>query len=142
MAAVYATDLYHYQRDGQPNANLSCDISSKNLHRVDNMKPDIASPLSIDGHSKTLTHTAGSIETILSRYEGIDKDKELDAKTLIEENQRLRDMTLCKICMDKSSCIVLLPCGYMVCCANCSLAMRKCPICRVLVRATVKAFTA
>ncbi|KAL3883105.1 hypothetical protein ACJMK2_029398 [Sinanodonta woodiana] len=72
----------------------------------------------------------------------VEVEKKLDAKTLKEENQRLIDMTLCKVCMDKSSCIVFLPCGHMVCCASCSPAMRKCPICRVLVRATVKAFMA
>ncbi|KAL3883106.1 hypothetical protein ACJMK2_029399 [Sinanodonta woodiana] len=76
------------------------------------------------------------------KYQHVEDNTKLDAKTLKEENQRLRDMTLCKVCMDKSSCIVFLPCGHMVCCASCSPAMRKCPICRVLVRGTVKAFMA
>ncbi|KAK3589187.1 hypothetical protein CHS0354_018898 [Potamilus streckersoni] len=74
------------------------------------------------------------------KYEQVEDNKKLDAKALKEENQRLRDMSICKICMDNASCIVFLPCGHMVCCANCSPAMRKCPICRVLVRGTVKAF--
>ncbi|KAL3883108.1 hypothetical protein ACJMK2_029401 [Sinanodonta woodiana] len=76
------------------------------------------------------------------KKEQVEDNAELDEKTLKEENQRLRDMSICKICMDNVSCIVFLPCGHMVCCASCSPAMRKCPICRVLVRTAVNAFMA
>ncbi|KAK3589186.1 hypothetical protein CHS0354_018897 [Potamilus streckersoni] len=112
---------------------------------------DSAKPSEFDKRSETGNYTDSSLSSSLTssvsssnevKHVQVEEKKKLDAKTLIEENQRLRDMALCKICMDKSSCIVFLPCGHMVCCASCSPAMRKCPICREIVRATVKAFMA
>ncbi|KAL3883089.1 hypothetical protein ACJMK2_029382 [Sinanodonta woodiana] len=72
----------------------------------------------------------------------VESHSKVNSKSLMEENERLRDKTICKICMESDSCIVFLPCGHMVCCVTCAPAMRKCPICRVVVRGTVKAFMA
>jgi len=38
--------------------------------------------------------------------------------------------------------LAFLPCGHLVCCADCAPAMRKCPICRGYVKGTVKTFLA
>ena len=37
---------------------------------------------------------------------------------------------LCKICYDAEYNIVFLPCGHVVTCKKCSIAIFKCPICR------------
>ncbi|XP_059150223.1 death-associated inhibitor of apoptosis 2-like isoform X2 [Physella acuta] len=57
-----------------------------------------------------------------------------------EQNNRLRQQTVCKICMDKEVAVVFLPCGHLASCADCASAMRDCPICRVNVRGIVRAF--
>lgn len=58
----------------------------------------------------------------------------------IEENRRLRDARTCKVCMDAEVNTVLLPCGHLVCCTDCSTLIGACPICRVLIKGTVKTF--
>lgn len=62
------------------------------------------------------------------------------AVSLEEENRRLKEARLCKICMDSEVEIVLLPCGHLVTCINCSHSLADCPLCRQAIRATVRTF--
>lgn len=64
----------------------------------------------------------------------------LDLQTVQKEYQELQDLTICKVCMVEKVSIVFLPCGHIVTCAECAPAMRNCPICRKLVKGTVRAF--
>ncbi|KAL3882670.1 hypothetical protein ACJMK2_028987 [Sinanodonta woodiana] len=64
--------------------------------------------------------------------------KELES--LLEKNQELKDQMTCKICMDREACIVFLPCCHMMACPQCAPALRKCPVCRQLVKGTVRAY--
>jgi len=61
---------------------------------------------------------------------------------MLEENQRLKESQMCKICLDKPADVIFLPCGHMVSCGQCAPALNKCPICRKLVSGLVKAFFA
>lgn len=36
----------------------------------------------------------------------------------------------CVVCLERKSCIILLPCGHLCCCNDCSLDLRQCPLCR------------
>jgi len=65
-----------------------------------------------------------------------------DAKSLEEENLKLKEQRLCKICMDEEVNIVLLPCGHLVSCVKCAPALRNCPICRNGIKGTVRTFMA
>ncbi|XP_062571498.1 putative inhibitor of apoptosis [Saccostrea cucullata] len=65
-------------------------------------------------------------------------DSYSDTKALIEENRRLKDLRVCKICLENEASIAMLPCGHLCCCPDCAPAMRKCPICRQFVKGTVK----
>ncbi|KAJ7334345.1 E3 ubiquitin-protein ligase lrsam1 [Desmophyllum pertusum] len=52
-----------------------------------------------------------------------------------------RDMTTeCVICMDHRSDVVLLNCGHVCCCFNCSSSLSSCPICRHPVVQRVRIF--
>ncbi|KAL3882672.1 hypothetical protein ACJMK2_028989 [Sinanodonta woodiana] len=63
-----------------------------------------------------------------------------DFESMLEENRELKKQMTCKICMDAEACIVFLPCSHMMTCPQCAPAFRKCPVCRALVRGTVRAF--
>ena len=63
-----------------------------------------------------------------------------DTKSLKEENKQLKQMQVCKICMDKYVSITFLPCGHLVCCEDCAKNMRKCPICRKRIKGQVRTF--
>lgn len=54
------------------------------------------------------------------------------------ENSELKERTTCKICCESIVSIVFLPCGHLVCCAQCSPALKDCPVCRSTVKGTVR----
>uniref|UniRef100_UPI00358E6D97 baculoviral IAP repeat-containing protein 7-A-like isoform X3 n=1 Tax=Myxine glutinosa TaxID=7769 RepID=UPI00358E6D97 len=59
-----------------------------------------------------------------------------------EELRRLQDERMCKVCMDKEVSVVFIPCGHLVVCFDCasSPSLRKCPICRSVVRGTLRTY--
>ncbi|XP_022249892.1 putative inhibitor of apoptosis isoform X2 [Limulus polyphemus] len=50
--------------------------------------------------------------------------------SLEEENEKLRDQRICKICMDQELGTVFLPCGHLLACPQCAPALKHCPLCR------------
>lgn len=50
------------------------------------------------------------------------------------------DRTLCKICLDREVEVTFLPCGHLVCCAECSKHVQQCPVCRRIVKASMRTF--
>ncbi|PSN55333.1 Death-associated inhibitor of apoptosis 2 [Blattella germanica] len=60
--------------------------------------------------------------------------------SLEEEVRRLKEARLCKICMDEEVGVVFLPCGHLVTCVNCAPSLHDCPVCRQLIKATVRTF--
>lgn len=60
--------------------------------------------------------------------------------SLEEENRLLREARLCKICMDNEIGIVFLPCGHLTTCVNCAPSLKDCPVCRSVIKATVRTF--
>ncbi|KAK3603524.1 hypothetical protein CHS0354_027940 [Potamilus streckersoni] len=63
-----------------------------------------------------------------------------ELKSMLEQNQELKDQATCKICLDRDACIVFLPCCHMMSCPQCAPALRKCPVCRQLIKGTVRAY--
>lgn len=57
-----------------------------------------------------------------------------------EQLRRLQEERTCKVCMDKEVNIVFIPCGHLVVCKECAPSLRKCPICRGMVKGTVRTF--
>ncbi|KAG8040581.1 hypothetical protein G9C98_002577 [Cotesia typhae] len=87
-------------------------------------------------------------ETQEATVMSLKKDKRADAQTdngplsLEEENRRLREARLCKICMDREVSVVFLPCGHLATCVQCAPSLTDCPMCRQEIRATVRTFLA
>lgn len=61
------------------------------------------------------------------------------AKSDEEEDPR-NEKTLCKICYKNEVGVVFLPCGHIVACVECSVALKNCAVCRKPLEATVRAF--
>uniref|UniRef100_A0A7N4NVF5 Baculoviral IAP repeat containing 2 n=1 Tax=Sarcophilus harrisii TaxID=9305 RepID=A0A7N4NVF5_SARHA len=51
-----------------------------------------------------------------------------------EQLRRLQEERTCKVCMDKEVSIVFIPCGHLVVCKECAPSLRKCPICRGIIK--------
>ncbi|XP_052088632.1 uncharacterized protein LOC127725587 isoform X2 [Mytilus californianus] len=75
-----------------------------------------------------------------------DKNKEEDSKKSTEENpekiqkenEELKELYTCKICLDERVGITFVPCGHLVTCKTCSPKIRRCPLCRTFIRGTIK----
>ncbi|XP_075757174.1 baculoviral IAP repeat-containing protein 7 isoform X2 [Pelodiscus sinensis] len=67
------------------------------------------------------------------------KESELPQSTE-EQLRRLQEERMCKVCMDKDVSIVFVPCGHLVVCAECAPSLRRCPICRAVIRGSVRTF--
>jgi len=59
---------------------------------------------------------------------------------IVRENEELKQQLLCKICMDNDADVVFLPCGHMIACNTCARALRKCAVCRALIKSALKSF--
>ncbi|XP_008554578.1 baculoviral IAP repeat-containing protein 7-B isoform X1 [Microplitis demolitor] len=116
--------------------------------------------ITVQSSSKSGSHGQNSSDIVkkkLAGYNGdnkeasvinIRKDKKADAQTdngplsLEEENRRLKEARLCKICMDREVSVVFLPCGHLATCVQCAPSLTDCPMCRQEIRATVRIFLA
>ncbi|XP_009864807.1 PREDICTED: baculoviral IAP repeat-containing protein 7 [Apaloderma vittatum] len=70
------------------------------------------------------------------------QQKESDESRMSTEEQlrRLQEERMCKVCMDRDVSVVFVPCGHLVACGECALNLRLCPICRAVIRGSVRTF--
>lgn len=61
-----------------------------------------------------------------------------DIKELTQKNSEMRERTICILCCEERVSIVFLPCGHLVSCAQCSPALKNCPVCRESIKGTVR----
>ncbi|KAM3911879.1 E3 ubiquitin-protein ligase XIAP isoform 1-T2 [Leptodactylus fuscus] len=86
-----------------------------------------------------------SVEVLVSDLLNSQSAKEsvtlTEKENSIEEKLRkLEEEKLCKVCMDKAVCIVFIPCGHLVVCADCAEVLDKCPICCTIVERRQRIF--
>ena len=55
------------------------------------------------------------------------------------ENQRMKEDCICKICW--SNQVVFVPCGHLISCVNCSPKLKDCPFCRQFIKGKIKTFS-
>ncbi|OAD59107.1 Apoptosis 2 inhibitor [Eufriesea mexicana] len=70
----------------------------------------------------------------------VDKKPNINSKEIKEENRKLKEVRLCKICMDQEVAIVFLPCGHLATCVYCASSLTYCPMCQQEIKATVRTF--
>ena len=63
-----------------------------------------------------------------------------EVSRLKQENKTLRSNMTCKICLDARVGKLFLPCRDLVCCEECSAAIRECPLCRERIEGTITTF--
>ena len=60
-------------------------------------------------------------------HENLDELSMSEIKKIVRD---LEDSRICQICMDEEVAMAFCPCGHVVCCVECSVMCRECPICR------------
>lgn len=70
------------------------------------------------------------------------KEQEYESciKSLRADNDRLKEQSLCKVCLEGEAGVVFDPCGHLCCCHECSTQLRVCPMCREDVKKPIKVF--
>ncbi|KAL5018669.1 hypothetical protein ScPMuIL_004391 [Solemya velum] len=85
-------------------------------------------------------HRKSNMDSEKETDDGVASNIDDNIRSLMQENRQMREESLCRICLEESSCIVFLPCGHMVTCPRCAPAFKKCPVCRKTIKGTVKAY--
>ncbi|XP_061901469.1 E3 ubiquitin-protein ligase XIAP-like [Entelurus aequoreus] len=60
----------------------------------------------------------------------------------LETLRKLQREKQCKVCMDRDTSVVFIPCGHLATCEKCSQALNKCPICCGAISQKVKTYIA
>ncbi|XP_009642014.2 baculoviral IAP repeat-containing protein 7 isoform X3 [Egretta garzetta] len=79
-------------------------------------------------------------ETSSSREDMQQKESDEPQMSAEEQLRRLQEERMCKVCMDRDVSVVFVPCGHLVVCGECALNLRLCPICRAVIRGSVRTF--
>jgi len=66
--------------------------------------------------------------------------QDVNNEALLDENTKLKEQKMCKICMDAEVGVVFLPCGHLVVCANCAPSLKTCAVCRSVIQGTVRTY--
>jgi hypothetical protein len=56
------------------------------------------------------------------------------------ENERLKKIVTCKVCLGTVLQTAFLPCRHCVCCQKCAYSLRNCPLCRKRILGTVRVY--
>ncbi|XP_053339016.1 baculoviral IAP repeat-containing protein 7 [Clarias gariepinus] len=68
------------------------------------------------------------------------REKVLVTLSAEEQLKQLQEERTCKVCMDKPVSMLFIPCGHLVVCSECAASLRHCPICRAVIRGSVRAY--
>lgn len=110
------------------NQSASSDSPDEEVHNVESLEPTQAKAAEAPPHIQDLHNDSSNSPEIIAPL------------TLEEENRRLKEARLCKICMDSEVGVVFLPCRHLVTCCNCAHSLADCPLCRQPIKATVRTF--
>ncbi|XP_071134869.1 baculoviral IAP repeat-containing protein 3-like isoform X2 [Mytilus edulis] len=84
------------------------------------------------------TSTTKTEQKLTTEAEDKQGSNEEDPGKIQKENEDLKDLYTCKICLDERVGITFVPCGHLVTCKTCSPKIRRCPLCRTFIRGTIK----
>ena len=93
---------------------------------------------SIDLPEKTCFRTSSAPEAIVSISGSSSPVATKDE--LQKQLNRLKESKNCRICMDAEVEVLFVPCGHVICCANCASMVKACPVCRVGITNMVRAY--
>ena len=60
--------------------------------------------------------------------------------TPIQEIKKLEESRRCKKCFQEDACVVFIPCGHLACCVSCSERIKRCPVCKEVIREKVRSY--
>lgn len=116
--------------DGAEGFAINREIASPNLHQVDDKILTENAVSKFNFTEKDFSSTCLKENEILTS----------DSLSLKEENRKLKDARLCKVCLDEEVGVVYLPCGHLVTCVQCAPGVTQCPMCRTTIKGFVRTY--
>ena len=58
----------------------------------------------------------------------------------LNEMKKLEELKKCKKCRKNDACVVFIPCGHLISCVECADAIKRCLICKEIVKKKVRSF--
>ena len=58
----------------------------------------------------------------------------------LNEVKKLEESKKCKKCQKNDACVVFIPCGHLISCIECADTMKRCLICKEVVKQKVRSF--
>lgn len=128
-----------------PDLDITSDIGSITPETVvtPSVVPDFTDS-SASGGPTTLCHTLSensSVEPVMDSQEetsdegktNLTKGQDSESASCLspDRNQNHKDSDICKVCYDAKINSVLIRCGHMAVCMDCSQQLETCPICRM-----------
>ncbi|XP_053389136.1 baculoviral IAP repeat-containing protein 3-like [Mercenaria mercenaria] len=118
--------------------------------KEENQKPDDTTPTSREGEFASGYQDSGSNQSNTIQNSQMDKPATarkahlLEQKRLKEENEKLKQQSICTKCKTNDVCIVFLPCGHLVTCEECAPTVRYCTVdtCGKYIKGTVRTYLA
>ncbi|CAH8642336.1 unnamed protein product [Heterobilharzia americana] len=89
------------------------------LEVYDHARRRILDAIHRTGDSQTRHESSSQADSVVSVEE---------VQEIVQES--LREVALCRVCMDKPISRVFFPCGHTICCSVCADRVDQCPICR------------
>lgn len=88
---------------------------------------------------------ASSISTVASTSsvtaaKKLQQNEETSHESLQEQLQKIEEERMCKICFSNTADMVFIPCSHMICCMECTQAIRQCPVCRTKIEKAIKTY--
>ncbi|XP_077965706.1 uncharacterized protein LOC120334396 [Styela clava] len=65
---------------------------------------------------------------------------EENSESLQQQLEKIEEERMCKICFSNPADMVFIPCSHMICCMECTQAIRQCPICRKKIEKAIKTY--
>ncbi|VDI45901.1 Hypothetical predicted protein [Mytilus galloprovincialis] len=84
--------------------------------------------------------TTQQIQDVDVRDQSVEERTPSYIQRIEQEVHQLRETLMCKICMDNSANVVIMPCGHFTSCLQCSSELTNCPQCRVGISSRIKVF--
>jgi len=129
-------DVLHDQVMEEDN-RLDNSTSNSPTSELNNLFNQVTMQMTNNSANKNVTHESDAFEKEPGKRADNESD---DLMSLREENRKLKEARLCKVCMDHELAVVFLPCGHLATCNNCAPALANCPLCRLGIRAYVRIF--
>ncbi|CAK9831205.1 Death-associated inhibitor of apoptosis 2 [Anthophora retusa] len=145
-------DIFHdeeltkqHQTNESPSSELTTSLNDTVKDQTDkNSSSSVKQCNDIEGNeNEVCSHEKETSTTSNAKSVTVDKKANVNVKeteSLEEENRRLKEARLCKICMNLEVAIVFLPCGHLATCIYCAPSLRYCPMCRQEIREIVRTF--